>query len=220
MTEEESLKKIIEEKKRKELAFIESAKPQLKKWASVNYHRKLLKQWLYSIVGIATGGVLGLVLSHILPFQGGPLLTASEIENLARAFVAPSITMNGLFITFVPVISFFYMAEIKEDERRNEEAFQEDMKEITEENLKALRSLLSLAHAFWHNFRAGILRYTRSYLIVSLLSLFALLILYIALSPAQFVFADILLLATILTGVFPIINVALNKPILDLKESS
>lgn len=217
MSDKKDTESFIQEKKRK-LEFMERVKPEIEEWASVNYHRKFLKQWLYCITCIAIGVSLAFVLLNVLPLHVEPL-TALEIESAARTIFAPSITMNGLFITFVPVISFFYMAEIKEEQGRNEEAFRGDTKEFTkEEDLKVVRAVLSLVHAFWHNFRAGVLSYTRSYLIVSLLSLFALLILYIGLSPAQFVLADILLLMTILTGILPIINVALYKPVLELEE--
>jgi hypothetical protein len=126
--------------------------------------------------------------------------------------------MNGLFVAFVPVISFFYIAEIKEIQKRSEEDLLEDKKQFTEaEDLKVADSALNLVRAFWHNYRTGVLKYTRTFLIVSLVSLFSLLFLYMALDSGLFITIDIFLLFSILCGIFPIVSTALDRPTLKLK---
>jgi len=77
-------------------------------------------------------------------------------------------------------------------------------------------SAYDLSYTFWHNVRSGVLRYVRTYLVVSILSLFVLLYLFVVASSALFLLADLCLLLFILTGVFPIIDVALYKPALKL----
>ena len=102
MSEKKDIENPIEEKKRN-LESMERVKPEIEEWASVNYHRKLLKQWLSLIVCIGVSVVLAFVLVPFLPKLVEPA-TASEIENAARAIAALSITMNGLFI---PSLSYY-----------------------------------------------------------------------------------------------------------------
>jgi hypothetical protein len=84
-----------------------------------------------------------------------------------------------------------------------------------EEALKELDNMITYEHVFFHNLRSGILNYVRTYVSIALLSLFVLFATYIINSVLFFV-ADILILCLLLTGVFPIISVALYKPVLTL----
>jgi uncharacterized membrane protein len=84
--------------------------------------------------------------------------------------------------------------------------------EFNEQDLKDLNEGKSLVHDFWENLREGLLKYMTTYLVVAILALFALLIFYIflsLLSPIFFIAIDMLLLATTLTGIFPVIRGAL-----------
>lgn len=205
------------DEKKKEIEEMKKKIPELEEIAFKNYHWVLLKAWLLFIILIPIGLILGIVVFHFIPVDISPL-EPSKIEEIAKTLIAPSVTMNGLFIAFVPVISFFYIEEIKENQKDVKEGLQEEKKRFKEnEDLKTIDYFFDLAFTLWHNIRSGVLKYTRTYLSVSILSLFYLVIFYVALSPIIFMLADACLLIIILTGVFPIINFALYKPTLKLR---
>ena len=203
------------DKKKKDIEDMKKRIPKLKKLAFENYYRVLLKQWLIPIGFVVIGSFIGLVVAPFVPL---PSLssTPSDIQNIAETVIAPSITMCGLFITFVPVISFFYIQELKEEQKEAIESLQEEKKRFSEEeDLRIVNSVYDLVHTFWYNLRIGILKYVRTYLIVAIFTLFFIAYLYIILSlvsAALFIVTDICLLVIILSGVFPIIKVALLKP--------
>ena len=203
--------------KAEEIEEMKKKLPELEESAFKNYHRVLLKIWLKMIALIGFGLFLGLLVSIFVPFPPATPLDPSEIEEMARALLAPSITMNGLFITFVPIISFFFIEEVKEHQKVILELWTEHEKKFErEEDLEVVNRFYGLEHILGHNMRSGVLRYTRTYLIISLFSLFFILQLYIILSPALFMLFDTTLLLIIFTGIFPIISIALYKPALRL----
>lgn len=208
----------MSEESKKKIEDMKGTISELKKFAFKNYHWFLLKKWLLIVGGLLIGLFVGLVVSYFVPTPSSAHFPQSKIDDIAKSVISPSITMNGLFVAFVPVISFFYIAEIKEIQKRSEEDLLEDKKQFTEaEDLKVVDSALNLVRAFWHNYRTGVLKYTRTYLIVSLVSLFSLLFLYVALDSGLFITIDIFLLISILCGIFPIISTALDRPTLKLK---
>ena len=139
--------------------------------------------------------------------------------DIAKSIIAPSITMNGLFTTFFPVIGFFYVAEIDGKRKEGEAEIKEQVEDYIEnyfeasreDDLKIFNHTLELTHTFWENLRNGFLKYIATCIIVSVLSLLSLLLLYVFLSPAQFILFDIPLLSTIAIGILPIIQVAMIK---------
>src|SRR5665647_2297084 len=111
------------------LEILRKKNSELKKVAFQNYHYVLLKKWLFGLAFVGLGVLIGL-LTYLVPT--GNLITgvvstanASAIDNLAKTLIAPSITMNVLFITFIPVIGFFFLSEIKEMEKESKENSEE-----------------------------------------------------------------------------------------------
>lgn len=173
-------------KRKKTIEDIRKRIPELKEMAFKSYYRVLLKKWLLSVAGIFVGVVIGSVLVYVVPIPSLPY-APSTIDDLAKSIIGPSVTVNVLCVTFVPVISFFYSAEIKETQREAEMEIKEIREEFTEtEDLKVVNSAYDLVNAFWYNFRIGVLKYTRIYLISSLCSLFVLLVLYLLFFPRLF----------------------------------
>ena len=203
------------DKKKKDIEDMKKRIPELKKLAFENYYRVLLKQWLIPIGFVVIGSFIGLLVAPFVPL---PSLSpkASDIQDIAKTVIAPSITTSGLFVTFVPVVSFFYIRELKEEQKEAMESLQEEKRRFTEEeDLKTVNSVYDLVHTFWYNLRIGVLKYVRTYLIVAIFTLFSITYLYIILSlvsAALFIVTDICLLVIILSGVLPIIKVALLKP--------
>lgn len=128
--------------------------------------------------------------------------------------------MNGLFITFTPVIAFFFLSEIKEMEKESQ-ANSEKIKKIVdqegeEEALNEFNHMVNYEHAFFHNFRSGLIKYVGTYITLALGSLLLLFFTYALLSSPFFLITDIMVLVILLVGVFPIVSVAFNKPVLTL----
>ena len=203
--------------KAKEIEEMRKKIPELEESAFTNYHWILLKIWLKMIALIGFGLFLGVLVIIFVPFPPVTPLEPYKIEEMARVLLAPSITMNGLFITFVPIISFFFIEEVKEHQKIILELWTEQEKKFQrEDDLEVVNRFYGLDHILRHNIRSGVLRYTRTYLIISLFSLFFVLQLYTILSPALFILVDTTLLLVIFTGIFPIISTALYKPALRL----
>lgn len=203
--------------KTEEIEEMKKKLPELEESAFKNYHWVLLRIWLIMIALIGFVLLLGLLMDIFVHFPPVTPLDPSEIEEMARVLLAPSITMNGLFITFVPIISFFFIEEVKEHQKIILELWTEQEKRFERgEDLEVVNRFYGLEHILGHNIRSGVLRYTRTYLIISLFSLFFILQLYILLSPALFILFDTTLLLIIFTGIFPIISIALYKPALRL----
>jgi hypothetical protein len=205
------------DKKNKEIEEMKEETPRLKEIAFKNYYRLLLKEWLMPIGVFVSGIILGLILYYfIVPKALFPFNTL-KAEEIARNILAPSVTMNGLFITFVPVISFFYIQEIKEQKEQIKEEQREKEREFErKEDLKVVNSSFNLAYVFWNNVKSGILKYLKIYLIISIISLFMLVYVYVLVDSFLFILVDTFLQFTVFTGIFPIINMALYRPSIKL----
>ena len=181
----------------------------LKKDAFRNYHFVLLKKWLIIISVAFIGVFLGLAVSYVAP----PVVSTTgqiSLSTLTPTIIGPSITINGLFITLTPVISFFFLSEIKEMDKESKMDREKLRSNITDnkEAITELDKLINYEHAFSYNLRCGVLSYVRTYVYIALTSLFILLATYL-LNPALFFIADLLVLAVLLTGIFPVLSVAL-----------
>jgi hypothetical protein len=192
----------------------------LEKWVQTDVRWLLLRKWLIYVGFVPIGLILGYAIAYfrLIPIPISSYPTQSQTNDIAKSIIAPSITMNGLFIAFVPVIAFFFVAEIRDKQKSMEEDLLEERKQFSEaEDLKLFDSAFSLVNAFWHNFRVGVLNYTHAYLTFSMFSLFFLLLSYLGLDSGLFMLVDLILLVLVLGGVFPIVDAALSEPSLKLK---
>jgi hypothetical protein len=198
------------------LDWLKKQNAELREAAFKNYHHVLLKRWLLTIVLLFVGGSIGLALGLIAgtnsSTSGLPIGTAF-LDNLAKTLIAPSVTINGLFITFMPVICFFFLSQFKEMEKESQVDIEELRKNVAyeEAEIEELQIRSKYEHVFFHNFRSGIINYLRTYVTLALFSLIFLIIVYVTLSSVFFLFFDIVVLASLLTGIAPIITVVLNE---------
>lgn len=220
--------KAIEEHK-KNVDFMRNKIPWLKKMvsASKDNYRVYLNRWLKLLAVFWLGFGGGFLLYYFSPL---PKLNPSSLQigNIANSIFDPSVTVAGIVTGFFPVVGFFYLSEMKESQTTGEKEIEKQIDfclssrnygeppelEYNEEDLNNLNEGFSLLHEFWKNLRAGLLNYMAIYLIIAIFALFALLISYILLSllhPIFFIAIDMLLLATTLSGIFPVIQVALMK---------
>jgi len=182
--------------------------------AFTNYHRDLLKNWFLSIIGLSIGGILGIATAYLFPLSVEPL-SQSKIDEVAKALLAPSITVSVLFISIIPTISFFYLNEL----RQMSDKYIKDLKikrDIYHESPEKELIDKSIAYflAFDNNLRAGLLRYIRNYLVISILSIMCIILLFIIVPTNYFVVLTILLLITIFTGIMPVFRLVFYRPYL------
>jgi hypothetical protein len=221
-------RKALEEHK-KNVEFLKNKIPELKAMVSISTrtYRIYLNRWLklLAIFWLGFGG--SFLLYYFLPLPSSNF-SSLQIVNIANSIFDPSVTIAGIVTGFFPVIGFFYLTEIKESQTRQEQEIgkqindclnpkdfgETENSEIDEKQLEYLNEWYSSVHNFGKNLRDGLLQYMAIYLVVAILVLFFLLILYIPLSilnPIFFIALDMLLLGTTLSGIFPVIQVALMK---------
>ena len=202
------------------LEWLRKENSDLKESAFKNYHYVLLKKWLLIIGIISASGVIGFIIGLAMSFSSSSTssIDLTLFDSLNKTIIAPSITIMGLFITFTPVICFFFLSELKEIEKESNEDTEKIRKAVfgEEEEIAELEIRTKYENVFFYNFRSGILKYLQTYVTIALFSLLFVLLAYVGLSSVLFIFTDILILAFLLTGIFPIISVALYKPSLTL----
>jgi len=216
-----------ENKENDELKKLKMEIPPLEEIANKNYHHELLKMWGITIgvflIALLVGLCLGLL---ILNYVSVPQITVdrSKIEDITKTVFTASVTVSGLILGFVPVVSFFFVRELKEGERfirqqRNKQIEKyENQKEDEnrEDNLNTINTYYGLHLMLYRNLRSGILNYLRTYLLISLFLLFYLLILFFPMILNDlalfFIFINTLFAVVILTGISPIVQIALAEP--------
>src|ERR1035437_7753301 len=216
----------MSEKNNLEIRKYKLAIPVIKELASKDQYNSLWKDWLYYSLPLILTIVFGTFFDFIftlLNIPNPPLihLQFSQILDIAKTLVAPIVTVNGFCITLVPVISFDYLAQIKEEQKEMIDDLKEEKKKFSDpEDLKVMETVIECCNAFWHNLRAGIMRYVRLFIIVSLLLLISAISSYVVLAyvnPYYFILLDSFVLFFNLFGIAPIIKRALQEPDMKLK---
>jgi len=216
-----------ENKENDELKKLKMEIPLLEEIADKNYHHELLKMWGITIgfflIALLVGLCLGLLSSN---YVSVPQITVdrSKIEDITKTVFTASVTVSGLILGFVPVVSFFFVRELKEEQKfirqqRNKQIEKyENQKEDEnrEDNLNTINTYYGLHLMLYRNLRSGILNYLRTYLLISLFLLFCLLILFFPMILNDlalfFIFVNTLFAVVILTGISPIVQIALAEP--------
>jgi len=194
--------------------------------AEKNIFRIMVKYWGIETLVIVGLNLLALFLTWAL--AAANLITIphlnidpSKVEKIASDIFTASITVNGLFIGFVPLISFFFIGEVKESQNEIEQSLKEKREKSSDDETKKLIGKASdLYYVIFFNLRSGILKYLQAYVGVSILSEFFLIYFYISTGfsgiSSLFMFIDINLLLIIIAGLMPLIAVALHRPTFQL----
>ena len=223
-TKKESKLKRLQEKIQEKTREIK----ELKKLVNTNYHHVLLKIWGKAIIILFLFVGVAFIMAYLayLSYIPAPQITIekSKIEDIAKTVFTATMTLNGLIIGFLPVVVFFYVKEIKEEQQFIEREKVEEIEEceVLEDSKNRGRYIqvfdwyYTLLSTFKQNLRSGVLNYLKTYLFVSLLLLFYLLLLYNYmilnnLAPL-FMLIDVIFLMISLTGIFPIVYIALTAP--------
>lgn len=212
--------KLTEEKvgkKDEEIKTMEQRIPELRKTALIDFGKNLLLAWLKSLAFVFVGVVLSLIVSHFVTIPISPF-EESKIEDIAKALIGPILSMNGLLIAFVPVIGFFYINEVKEEQRETKEQLDDARKRHKrKEDVAVISQVYGFSSMIHYNLRVSTQRYLTVYLTVGLVLSFLLVYLYI-LSSSLFLLTGLLDLIVLLFGIPPILNVALRRRYLRLVE--
>ena len=207
----------------KELEKLRKDVVELQKSAERNWHWLLLKYWLIQILylGFVPIGLLVIgIIAHFvtLPITLPSPIEPSRIEAIAIVVFNATVTINALFIGFVPLISFFFVREIREREHGLEQNWEKELKEIKGEKLKLTNAYYNLFLMTMHNIRSGVLRYTRTYVTISVFLQFILIFFYILTIGYEIAGLCIMIIVSILyiivAGLLPLVGLALYEPAL------
>ena len=204
----------------KELEKLRKDIHELRENANTNYHWELLKQWItmigllvvvYVIVSI-TAVIVGRFMTLPEPIE------LSKIEGISSVIFQAIITINGLIIGFVPLISFFFAREVRERERGCKQDWKEEKEKYKEEKQRLINEYYTCLIMLWHNVRSGVLRYTQTYVLTSVFLQSMLVSIYVGTMVSGIASLCILIsscvMFVVITGLFPIINIALYEPAL------
>ena len=209
------------DKENEELRRLREGISELEKDVNINYYWEMLKVWLISIAIVS--GITGLVFIVIffaripkpLPSE---IIDPAKVEDISKVIFTATITVNGIVMGFVPLTSFFFAREIAEHQHGLLELWETENKESEGEKLNLIRYYYNLLLASMNNLRSGVLRYARTYIIISVFLLLFLMTSYVVwviqeLVPL-FLLVDIIFLAITFQGILPVINIALYQPVL------
>ena len=212
-----------------ELAEMKKNIPEMENVVNENAYHVLLKLWAKLVAGTISVGlvsaIVGFAIAIYYPANLSPIFSTAKLENAIGVVLAPSVTVIGLVLGFSPVISFFFVNNIKDDQRnfkeRKESFFKRlsrDKKQATKENRSLVETYYAYLDLIIHNRVSGVLKYVRSFLLISLVMLPLLIEFFVILNPLLFFLIDILLLFAIVEGIVPIITVSTYKPAIRIRE--
>ncbi len=213
-----------------ELAEMKKRVAQAEDVVNENSYYVLLQLWGKLVAGTLLVALLSAGVSIAILYQypqaiPSGLLSATKIENVASIILAPSVTTIGLILGFTPVISFFFVNALKDDRRDFKDMKKRFFKRLSGNGQFETKENISLAELYYayldliiHNRISGVLKYVRTFLILSLITLPLIIEAAIILNPSIFLFLDILLIVFVVEGIVPIITVSTYKPAIRITE--
>jgi len=170
----------------KKLYLIELRKgiQDLRKNVQTNFHRELLKKWAF-LIGIGLSFIFGLlfffsVLSFYNLIQFPSPGDTSKIFEITPTVFTATITVIGIIIGFVPLISFFFVEGLRRDRRDLIQNWEKDSRNLKNEELELTNQYYILLFTIDHNLESGVLRYTQTFTAVSITLLLCLISTYIS----------------------------------------
>ena len=118
-----------------------------------------------------------------------------------------TVTITGIFIGLFPVISFFSYEQMKKDETLSFSKLSKSAKPCEENFSKKIDAFLKTVDTFYHNLRVGLLRYTGSFVVISIALILTQIVLYLLIDSLWFIVVDVAILIVVLFGILPIVSV-------------
>ena len=195
-----------------------------------NSYHVLLKLWAKLIITSFGIGIISVLVGYELAASNqvtlsGPLFRTTNLGNITGVILAPSVTTIGRILGFTPVISFFFVNSMKDDQKNFREEKNEDLKRLSKNKVVATKENKSIVETYYvyldliiHNRIIGVMKYVQSFLVISLIMLPLLIESSILFSPSIFLLIDIFLIFAIVEGVIPIINICVYKPAIRIRN--
>lgn len=210
-----------DEAENKELGKLKKEISELRERAYENIYREMIKYWVIGI-SITMGSILlGFFIIGIFSrFITFPQLDVdlSKFGEIAPDIFTVTIAVSGVITGFVPLCSFFFLQESREHQKELEQDYEQQKKTSKGEKLKLIETIDYIWFVIWHNLRSGILKYTRTFVLFSIFLQLMLMEFYVITTVQEitplYIIADFIVLMLIITGLFPLINVALYRPAL------
>lgn len=172
--------------------------------------RRLIRLWLLSPTAITIGMLLvflGLTAVSPLTIQSIQKVTLSE--NIGPTVFGATVTTLGLVTGFIPIISFFLIADVREARRETKGFFETKLASNNPTKKEIFRRLLVL-----QNLEKEVLKYTEVAILFSIFSIFLLVALYVMISRLDLVLlilfhSSVLLFAVF--EIFPLVRIGLRQ---------
>jgi len=229
-----------EKQENEELKEIRKSNMELMELAGKNFHYYLLKQWVIISLLLPIGILFGALIFYFVKLPLPEPIALSKLEEISPVVFDATLTLNGLIIGFVPLISFFFVREVREHERdllqdwkdeekqrvkegqsneeKDKKSKKEEQRKSENEKLKLMNANYTLLLMVSHNLRSGVLRYARTYVAITILLQITLICAYINAVGYEItvlsLLADIIILYVIFGGLIPLISIALYQPAL------
>lgn len=214
----------------KQLAEMNELTSKAQKLVNENAFYAFLKIWARNLAATYIGGSIFALIGFYLATAGqitltGPIFRTGDLESSIAVIVAPSITIIGLVLGFTPVITFFFINNLKDDQKSFEEQRDNNLKILSKhksintlENKNLIKNYFSYLRIIVHNRISGVLKYIQWFLFLSIILLPLLIEAYFIFSPVVFLIADLFIIISIAEGIIPILNVCTYKPAIRIKE--
>ena len=198
----------------------------LQEEAKRDYYGEMISSWKRAVAILIVIPLLVILLlvliSYFFPLPKIPVDFTKQAKVASDIFVA-TITINGVLTGVVPIISFFFISEIKEHYHEIKEDLEKDRTEDSDEKQKLTRSKDTLLYVVTNNLRSGILKYAKTYITTSILFQVILIATYAVIAEYEtmsglYIFFDISVLNSLVFGIIPIIDIALFRPALRLVQ--
>lgn len=198
----------------------------LQEEAKRDYYGEMISIWKRAVAmlnGIPLLAFLLLVLiSYFSPLPKIPV-DFTKLAKVASDIFVATITINGVLTGVVPIISFFFISEIKEHYHEIKEDLEKDRTEDPDEKQRLTRSKDNLYYVVTNNLRSSILKYAKTYITSSILFEVFLILTYALIAEYEimsglYIIFDIAVLSSLVFGIFPIIEIALFRPTLRLVQ--
>ena len=213
-----------------EIAEMKKRVDEAEKIVNENAYHVLLILWGKFVAATLAVGLISTVIGLALALQypqviPSGLFSETKIESVVGIILAPSVTTIGLTLGFTPVIGFFFVNALKDDRRDFKnmkksflEKFSGNKQLETKENISLVEMHYAYMDIIVHNRISGVLKYVRTFIIATLITLPILIEAAIVLNPSIFLLLDFLSIFFVVEGIIPIITISTHKPAIRITE--
>jgi hypothetical protein len=219
-----------------DLTFMKDRIPFLEKQIDKDWRKWLVKLWIICVICVNGFGALGLVISYsvtsyfslsnttTLLVNNYELINSMDPSQVSSVVLAPTITIIGLIVGFMPVLSFFYITDLKENQRElrakrihfKRTLIRKDL--ANKNNLELVEKYFEYRRTVISNKIVGILSFVSIFVISSLAILVGIILSYSVFNGEVSLMIDIAMIFSVATGVMLILQMMRNKPLFRFRK--